>query len=99
MGHVSVGDRVTVDVDRNQMSINIDPYSCVIKNNGNVVGHIPREISRHVWIGRMTCIVQNIPTISHPRRRFGDTTFVNLFYQNIFYVPKNEGVCHEIVQL
>ena len=48
-GHSSVGDRVIVDVERNQTSIIIDPYSCVIKNNDDVVGHIPGEISRLVY--------------------------------------------------
>ena len=39
-----------MDVERNQTSINIDPYSCAIKNNDNLVRHIPREVSRHVYI-------------------------------------------------
>ena len=47
--HASVGDRVVVDTETNQDSISKDPYCCAIKMNELVVGHIPREISRHVY--------------------------------------------------
>ena len=47
--NASVDDRVNGDIETNPTSLNIDPYSCAIKNNGNIVGHIPREISRHVY--------------------------------------------------
>ena len=50
--HASVGDRVVVEVETNQTSVNIDPYSCAVlcnNVNNNTVGHIPREISKHVY--------------------------------------------------
>ena len=46
--HASVGDHVIVEPETNQTSRHNDPYACAIKNNDKVVGHKPREISRHV---------------------------------------------------
>ena len=43
-----------VDLETNELSKNVDPYACVIRvkkqffNSCKTVGHIPREISRHV---------------------------------------------------
>ena len=49
------GQRVAVFIETNKNSIEKDPYACAIKKqNANfglwdTVGHIPREISRHVY--------------------------------------------------
>ena len=47
--NAAVGDRVVVDIETNQDSTGKDPCGCPIKINELVVGHIPREISRHVY--------------------------------------------------
>ena len=49
------GQRVAVFIETNRNSIEKDPYSCAIKKKNpnfsvwDTVGHIPREISRHVF--------------------------------------------------
>lgn len=53
--NVKPGDKVTVEIESNNVSKRIDPYCCAVKAMaGNpiqlrTVGHIPREISRHVY--------------------------------------------------
>ena len=50
-----VGDEIKVEVETNKDSIKIDPYACAIRVKSkyfdvmHTVGHIPREISRHVY--------------------------------------------------
>ena len=52
---VQVGDRITVELETNPQSKDIDPYFCAIKalvgltQSKETVGHIPREISRHTF--------------------------------------------------
>ena len=49
------GDSVSVEIETNQESKKVDPYRCVIKAlvgqppQRKTVGHIPREISKHVF--------------------------------------------------
>lgn len=47
------GDKVRVEIENDKESKNIDPYCCAIKASVDkqvrTVGHIPREISRHVY--------------------------------------------------
>ena len=44
-----------VDLETNKLSKNVDPYACAIRaknqffNSWKTVGHISREISRHVY--------------------------------------------------
>ena len=46
---------VRVDLETNKLSKNVDPYACAIRaknkflNSWKTVGHIRREISRHVY--------------------------------------------------
>ena len=46
---------MTVDLETNKLSKNVDPYTCAIRaknqffTSQKTVGHIPREISRHVY--------------------------------------------------
>ena len=53
--NVKEGDSVRVDLETNKLSKNVDPYTCAIRvknqffNSWKTVGHIPREISRHVY--------------------------------------------------
>ena len=48
-----VGDKVRVEIETGEESKKIDPYCCAIKASVDqqvkTVGHIPREISRHVY--------------------------------------------------
>ena len=48
-----VGDKVLVEIESDKNSKEIDPYCCSIRTSVNqqikTVGHIPREISRHVY--------------------------------------------------
>ena len=50
-----VGEPVNVDIKTNRKSKLVDPYACAIKKQNQYfdvydkVGHIPREISRHVY--------------------------------------------------
>lgn len=48
-----VGDKVRVEIETDEESKKIDPYCCAIKASVDqqvkTVGHIPREISRHVY--------------------------------------------------
>ena len=52
--NVKAGEKVTTEIKSNKDSIKIEPYCCAVKAMvGNpaklaIVGHIPREISRHV---------------------------------------------------
>ena len=52
---VKQGDSVSVEIETNEESKKVDPYSCAIKAlvgqppQLKTVGHIPREISRHVF--------------------------------------------------
>ena len=49
------GDEVQVDIEINKESIKVDPYACAIRVKERffeamkTAGHIPREISRHVY--------------------------------------------------
>ena len=49
------GDFVTVEIERNEESKKVDPYSCAIKamvyisQQLKTVEHVPREISRHAF--------------------------------------------------
>ena len=49
------GDSVSVQIETNEESKKVDPYNCAIKAlvgqppQLKTVGHIPREISRHVF--------------------------------------------------
>ena len=53
--NAAVGEMVMVEVETNNQSKLIDPYACAIKRKNRyfaaweTVGHIPREISRHVY--------------------------------------------------
>ena len=53
--YVKQGDSVSVEIETNEESKKVDPYSCAIKAlvgqppKLKTVGHIPREISRHVF--------------------------------------------------
>ena len=50
-----VGDKVTISLETDKKSKDIDPYACAIKcmvgtpEMLKTVGHIPREISRHIY--------------------------------------------------
>ena len=48
-----VGEKVLVEIESDKESKEIDPYCCSIRTSVNqqikTVGHIPREISRHVY--------------------------------------------------
>ena len=52
--NAKVGEKVTVEMETKKSSLEVDPYACVIKIKNRffdsliTVGHIPREISRHV---------------------------------------------------
>ena len=52
---VKQGDSVSVEIETNEESKKVDPYSCAIKAlvgqppQLKTVGHLPREISRHVF--------------------------------------------------
>ena len=52
--NAKVGEKVTVDMETKKSSLEVDPYACAIKIKNPffdsliTVGHIPREISRHV---------------------------------------------------
>ena len=52
---VKQGDSVSVEIETNEESKKVDPHSCAIKElvgqlpQLKTVGHIPREISRHVF--------------------------------------------------
>ena len=49
----NVGDKVLVEIESDKKLKEIDPYCCSIRASINqqikTVGHIPREISRHVY--------------------------------------------------
>ena len=48
-----VGDKVLAEIESDKKSKEIDPFCCSIRTSVNqqikTVGHIPREISRHVY--------------------------------------------------
>ena len=50
-----IGDKVLIELETDEKSKEIDPYCCSIKamvglpQQLKTVGHIPREISRHVY--------------------------------------------------
>ena len=51
-----VGEHINVEIETNRESIRRDPYACAIRktnrcfaNVSETVGHIPRELSRHVF--------------------------------------------------
>ena len=52
--NAKVGEKVTVEMETKKSSLEVDPYACAIKIKNRffdsliTVGHIPREISRHV---------------------------------------------------
>ena len=52
--NVKVGDKGTVELETTASSLETDPYVCAIRiknkyfSNLITIGHIPREISRHV---------------------------------------------------
>ena len=52
--NAKVGEKVIVELERKKTSLDTDPYACAIRiknryfENLITVGHIPREISRHV---------------------------------------------------
>ena len=54
-GHAKVGDRIDVQIEDDPNSKLADPYACAVKSRHPffnmlvTVGHIPREISRHVY--------------------------------------------------
>ena len=54
--NVKEGDDVEIDLETNKLSKNVDPYACAIRaknqffNPWKMVGHIPKEISRHVYV-------------------------------------------------
>ena len=49
-----MGEKVTVEMETKKFSLEVDPYACAIKIKNRffdsliTVGHIPREISRHL---------------------------------------------------
>ena len=53
--NTKAGDKVTVELETAASSLETDPYACAIRiknkyfSNLITVGHIPREISRHVY--------------------------------------------------
>ena len=53
--NVKEGDSVRVDLETNKLSKNVFPYTYAIRaknhffNSWKTVGHIPREIYRHVY--------------------------------------------------
>ena len=53
--NAKVGDKVAVEIETNEYSKRVDPFCCAIKTLFNssrkleTVGHIPREVSRHVY--------------------------------------------------
>ena len=70
------GDEVKVELETNKSSNKIDPYACAIRakeecfKGWKTVGHIPREISRHVYFfykirGRFCQRDSNINKIPH----------------------------------
>ena len=52
--NAKVGEKVTVEIETKKFSLEVDPYACAIKIKNRffdsliTVGHIPREISRHL---------------------------------------------------
>ena len=54
--NAKVGEKVTVEMETKIFSLEVDPYTCVIKIKNRffdsliTVRHIPREISRHVHL-------------------------------------------------
>ena len=58
---VKVGDEVEVIFEESKLSKEIDPYCCAFKIQNpyfkvfETVGHIPREISHHVYFFLLTC--------------------------------------------
>ena len=46
---------MSIDLETNKLSKNVDPYACAVRakkhffNSWKTVGHIPREISHHVY--------------------------------------------------
>ena len=43
---------MSIDLETNKLSKNVDPYACAVrakKHSWKTVGHIPREISHHVY--------------------------------------------------
>ena len=51
-----IGENIKVEIETNSESIRRDPYACVIRktnrlfaNVSETVGHIPRELSRHIY--------------------------------------------------
>ena len=52
--NAKVGEKVTIEMETKKSSLGVDPYACAIKIKNRffdsliTVGHIPREISRHV---------------------------------------------------
>ena len=49
-----VGNKVVIELEKKNKSLDIDPYACAVKIKNNyfehllTVGQIPREISRHI---------------------------------------------------
>ena len=52
--NAKVGEKVTIEMETKKSSLEVDPYACAIKIKNRffdsliTVGHMPREISRHV---------------------------------------------------
>ena len=55
------GEKVKVEIETNKLSTSIDPYACATKikykffDTWLIVGHIPREISRHCYFFPKEC--------------------------------------------
>ena len=89
--NAKVGEKVIVEMEIKKSSLEVDPYACVLKTKNHffdsliTVGHIPREISRHVHFfiktkgGKVIGHVKSL-TVAHTIRRLGNpaTTYVHV---------------------
>ena len=67
-----MGEKVTVEMETKTFSLEVDPYTCAIKIKNRffdsliTIGHIPREISRHLHFfiktedGKVICHVKSL---------------------------------------
>ena len=90
--NVKAGEKVTVEMETKKSSLEVDPYPFVIKIKNRffdsliTVGHIPREISRHVHFfiktkgGKVIGHIKSL-TVAHTIRRLGNpaTTYVHVW--------------------
>ena len=94
--HAKVGDKVLLEIESNKKSKEIDPYCCSIRTSVNqqikTVGHILREISRHVYFffkddhGHIDWTVKSIDYRSSPILVGGLEILLTLSFKCLCYI-------------